>query len=90
MVKVKLTSALRRFFPDLHTMQTNPNSLIEILHALDDSFPGISDYILDDQRQLRKHVNIFIDGCIIEDRENLEMKIQDNSEVYIIQALSGG
>jgi hypothetical protein len=46
--------------------------------------------VLDDQGRLRQHVNIFIDGVMIKDRNHLSDPFQENSEIYIMQALSGG
>jgi len=61
-----------------------------VVQSIDQDFPGIKDYILDDQGSLRKHVNIFVDGSLISDRIKLQDKLNANSEVYIMQALSGG
>ncbi len=47
-------------------------------------------YILDDQGRLRKHVAIFVDGAMIRDRRNLGDPVADGSEVFVVQALSGG
>ena len=47
-------------------------------------------YILDDQGRLRRHVMIFVDGTMIEDRLGLSDPIKPESEVYVMQALSGG
>ena len=47
-------------------------------------------YVLDDQGHLRKHVAIFIDGARVGDRIGLSDPLTATSEVYILQALSGG
>ncbi len=47
-------------------------------------------YVLDDQGSLRQHVVIFIDGVMISDRTGLSDSVQPSSEVYVMQALSGG
>ena len=47
-------------------------------------------YVLDDQARLRKHVVIFINGEMIEDRANLTDEVAEADEVFIMQALSGG
>lgn len=57
---------------------------------MDASYPGISNYILDEQGRLRRHVNIFIDGVMIRDRVSLTDRFDEKSEIYIMQALSGG
>lgn len=64
-----------------------------IRKALDEVFaenPSLRTYILDDQGRLRKHVTIFHNGAMIEDRTRLEIPVADNDEIYVFQALSGG
>ena len=90
MPEVKFTHALKRFFPQLKETETNGISLSEIIAEMDAKFPGLRNYVLDDQGSLRKHVNIFIDGKVIEDRAGLSDSFNKDSEIYIIQALSGG
>jgi len=71
-------------------MPAKGNTLAAILHEIELDCPGVRSYLLDEQGHLRKHVNIFIDGTIIKDRTDLSDLFSENSEIYIIQALSGG
>ncbi|MHB8624381.1 MAG: ubiquitin family protein [Sulfuricaulis sp.] len=52
--------------------------------------PVLRGYVLDDQGRLRQHVTIFVDGYQIKDRVNLTDLVQEASEVFVVQALSGG
>jgi sulfur-carrier protein len=52
--------------------------------------PQARGYVLDDQRSLRRHMTIFIDGVLIRDRATLSDPVGDTSTVYVFQALSGG
>ena len=90
MATVKFTYALRKFFPGLKETSTGAHSLQDVLHEIEISHPGIRSYIVDEQGSLRKHVNIFIDGSLISDRTKLGDSFSNDSEIYIIQALSGG
>ena len=90
MPTVKFTYALRRFFPGLKDTPANGSTLKEVLQEVEGRYPGIRSYILDEQGSLRRHVNIFIDGALINDRTKLNDGFNDHSEIYIIQALSGG
>ena len=47
-------------------------------------------YVLDDQAALRKHMLIFIDGERIADRVQLSDAVKPNSQIYVMQSLSGG
>ena len=90
MANIKFTSALSRFFPNLKPTKVGGSSMSEVLDSLDTEYPGLINYILDDHGMLRKHVNLFVNGEILKDRNNLDIPLTENSEVYIIQALSGG
>lgn len=64
-----------------------------VREALDQVFeenPRARGYVLDDQGMLRRHMLIFINGIQIDDRETLSDPIASDSEIYIMQALSGG
>jgi molybdopterin converting factor small subunit len=90
MATIKFTYALKRFYPKLDTLELPAKNVNTVVHALDDTYPGIKDYLIDEQGQLRKHVNIFVDGDLIQDRTTLQDTLKEDSEVYIMQALSGG
>ena len=90
MPTVKFTYALKRFFPTLKETPVEGDNLHGLLKSIDQHYPGIQNYIVDERGALRKHVNIFIDGELIKDREQLTDAFMENSEVFIMQALSGG
>ena len=90
MPKVSFTSALKRFFPNLKTIEFDANSLEETIKKLENYYPGITSYLVDNSGKLRKHVNIFIGENRIKDRENLSDKIKETDHIYFMQALSGG
>jgi sulfur-carrier protein len=61
-----------------------------VLDAVFASNPRLRGYVLDDQGALRRHMMIFIDGQQIDDRVRLSDPVRATSEVYVMQALSGG
>ena len=52
--------------------------------------PNVRGYVLDDRGVLRKHVCVFADGRRLRREETLGHPIRPNSELYVMQALSGG
>ena len=90
MPTIKFTNALKRFYPDLQPLDLEVNIVNEVVLEIEKQYPGISSYIVDDQGSLRQHVNIFVDGKMVTDRTQLTDALKANSEVYIMQALSGG
>jgi hypothetical protein len=47
-------------------------------------------YVLDEQGELRKHVCIFLDGERLPHETALTAPLGTDSEIYVMQALSGG
>ena len=47
-------------------------------------------YVLDDQLALRKHMRILVDGVAVRDLVGLTDAVGSTSEVWVMQALSGG
>lgn len=87
---VRFTSALNRFFPDLKAGSFEGSSVAEVVAALDERYPGLTDYIVDERGALRRHVNIFVGNSMVRDRSSLSDSLSNDAEVYIFQALSGG
>ncbi|HZS44804.1 MAG TPA: MoaD/ThiS family protein [Blastocatellia bacterium] len=89
MAKVVFTSNLQRFI-DCPSQEAAGGTVREVLDRVFEGAPRLRGYILDDQDQLRTHVHIFVDGELIVDRVRLSDAVRDSSELYVMQALSGG
>lgn len=90
MATVNFTYALKRFFPHIQSCNIDASDIRDLIEQLELKYPGIKEYILEDHGILRKHVNIFVNNNLIRDRSLLSDKLEAVSEVYIMQALSGG
>lgn len=90
MATVQFTPALRRFFPQLQAIDVQGTTVKEILHSIESHYPGMQAYLVDDQGQLRQHVNIFVRGIRIQDESGLSDVVAPEDEVFVMQALSGG
>ena len=90
MASVRFTSALRRFYPDLSPQDIEGDTVAVVLDKLDQSYPGLKTYLVDERGRLRKHVNIYIGEDLIRDRERLGDAVRAGDEILIFQALSGG
>ena len=84
------------FTPNLERHVECPARTIEgdsvraVLEAVFAANPRLRGYVLDDQGALRRHMMVFVDGQQIEDRERLSDPVRPTSEIYVMQALSGG
>ena len=61
-----------------------------MLDAVFSENPELRGYVLDDQGRLRRHMVVFVDGKVVEDRAELGDDVADGAEVLVMQALSGG
>ena len=90
MIKVKFTSALKQFFPDLRSQEFEGTSIRGIITSIEAIYPGMQNYLLEEDGSLRKHVNIFVRDEMMKDRDTLSDTLTEGDEVLIFQALSGG
>ena len=89
MAKVFFTSNLRRHV-DCSTMDAEGATVREVLVQVFARQDRLGAYVLDDQGALRKHMTILVDGRRIGDLEKLSDPVTPESEVWVMQALSGG
>lgn len=75
---------------DLPEVATDARQLRAGLEAAFAVCPRLRGYVLDERGRLRANVVIFIDGVRARERALLDDALRPDSEVYILQALSGG
>jgi sulfur-carrier protein len=89
MARVIFTSNLKRHVdcPDMEAAGTNVQEVLEAVFREKQALRG---YVLDEQGALRKHMGIIVDGVVLADRRNLSDEVRPDSEIHVLQALSGG
>ena len=87
--RIVFTQQLRRFTatPELSTPAPTLRAALEAAFALN---PALRGYVLDDQGHMRRNVVAFIDGRRCLERVRLDAPLQPDSQVHVLQALSGG
>lgn len=65
-------------------------TVAEVLEAAFRELPRARGYVLDEHGALRHHMVVFVDGAAVADRRRLGDPVGPGSEVYVMQALSGG
>ncbi len=89
MAKVFFTQNLQRHL-DAAPREVAGGDVRAVLEAVFRQQPRLRGYILDDQSRLRSHVVVFVDGQAVKDKASLSDPVSAASEVYVMQALSGG
>jgi hypothetical protein len=89
MPAVHFTQNLKRHLA-VPTAEVEGATVREALDRVFEANPQLRGYVLDDQGRLRKHVSVFVDGEMVQDRDGLSDALGSGSEVFVMQALSGG
>ena len=89
MARVVFTPNLRRLV-DCPDVEADGRTISAVLEAVFNERNQLQSYVLDEQGRLRTHMAIFVDGQPMKDKTSLSDPVDDNSEIYIMQALSGG
>ena len=85
-VAVKIPRALRELAGGRAVVEAEPGTVGGVLGGI----AGIRQRVLDDQGQVRVHVNLFVNGAHIRELNGLDTPVNDGDEVVILPAVSGG
>ena len=89
MAVVHFTPNLARHI-DTASVEVVGDTVREVLDGVFSSRARARGYVLDDQGALRKHVQVFLDGEQVLDRQALTDPVSAGAELWVMQALSGG
>ena len=94
-MRIHLPSALRRWAGDNEIVELRlpldmRMTVGEAIVMLGRDYPGIRQRVLDDQNNIRRHVNVFVDGENVRFANGGATQVTNDSEVRIYPAISGG
>jgi molybdopterin synthase sulfur carrier subunit len=89
-VKVLIPTPLQKLTHDQATVECNGSNISELLESLEQNCPGIKARLCDDQGELRRFVNFYVNNEDIRFLEGASTVLQDGDEVSIIPAIAGG
>ena len=93
-VVVYVPASLRQFSGGAGKLRVEPAdpTLAGVFRQLHASCPGVVERALDEQGNLREHVNVFVDGHSIRagSKRGLQTPVAAGTEVWILPAVSGG
>ena len=89
MARVVFTQNLQRHVacPPSQADGTTVRAVLDRVFAAN---PQARDYVLDEHGKLRKHMSVYLNGEAVRDRLGLSDAVDASSEIYVMQALSGG
>lgn len=89
-LNVIIPTALRRFADNTDAVEIEATTVSEVLEKLDERYPGFRARLCEETGELRRFINIFVDGEDIRFLDNLATPVPTNAEVSIVPAIAGG
>ncbi|NJL63605.1 MAG: MoaD/ThiS family protein [Methylacidiphilales bacterium] len=89
-VKVLVPTALQKFTNNQATLECSGNSITELLSSLEQACPGIKERLCDENGQLRRFLNFYVNSEDIRFLDGASTPLKDGDEVSIVPAVAGG
>jgi molybdopterin synthase sulfur carrier subunit len=90
MPTIRIPAPLRRLTNNLEEVHVSGVKLDAALEQLNAIYPGFCERILDDQGQIRRFVNIFVNDEDVRFLQEKETPLSETDVVSIVPAIAGG
>jgi molybdopterin synthase sulfur carrier subunit len=87
---VIIPTPLRRFTNGAETVEVQGSTISDIFDQLEVQFPGIRDRLCEENGDLRRFINVYVDGEDIRFLNKLQTNVDEKAEVSIVPAIAGG
>lgn len=89
-VTVRIPQPLRALTGGQATVTADGANLRACLDGLEATYPGIRERILDGAGEIRRFVNVYVNGDDVRFLQGLDTPLTDGDEVSIVPAVAGG
>ncbi|MCL4541649.1 MAG: MoaD/ThiS family protein [Chloroflexi bacterium] len=89
-IHVRIPSPLRRLTNGESEVEVQGATLREAVAALEQQYPGLNGRICEETGELRRFVNIYVNGEDVRFLQGLETPLKERDEVSIVPAVAGG
>ncbi len=90
-VTVRIPTPLRKLTDEQETVTADgAATLAQLIDSLEDMHPGLKERICDETGELRRFVNVYIDGEDVRFMSGLATELAADTEVSIVPAVAGG
>jgi sulfur-carrier protein len=90
MATIRIPAPLRKLVNDQETVNSDAGTLADAITRLDGDYPGIKDRLCDEAGEIRRFVNVYVNGEDVRFLDNVNTKLGPNDEVSIVPAVAGG
>jgi MoaD family protein len=89
-VIVRIPTPLRKLTNDQDVVSGSGETLTQCIDGLDAQYPGLKDRLLDETGELRRFVNIYINGEDVRFTQGVQTPLKSGDEISIVPAVAGG
>lgn len=89
-VRVRVPTPLRRFTAGVDEVPADGTSIKAVIDDLERRHPGMRERLLDEKGELRRFVNIYLNGDDIRFLNQLNSQVKDGDDISIVPAIAGG
>ncbi len=89
-VKVRIPTPLRTLTDGLEEVTVEGKSIKEVIDNLEASHNGIKERICDENGQIRRFINFYLNDEDIRFKGNQETSVNDGDQISIVPAIAGG
>jgi molybdopterin synthase sulfur carrier subunit len=90
MARIRIPMPLRKLTNDTDIVTTDASTLAEAVDRLEADYPGIKERLVGDDGEIRRFVNIYVNGEDVRFLSNLSTALKASDEVSIVPAVAGG
>lgn len=89
-IKVRIPTALRRYSNGAAEITIDAASVVDAISALESQCPGIRERLVDDSGEIRRFINLYVNGEDVRFVNGLQTPLKAGDEVSIVPAMAGG
>ena len=89
-VTVRVPTPMRKLTNDQQEVQASGDSISAILQSLESEYPGFTNRICDENGELRRFINVYVNDEDIRFLQGKETALKDGDEISIVPAIAGG
>ena len=90
MAQIRIPMPLRKLTNDTDIVTTDASTLADAVDRLEADYPGIKERLVGDDGEIRRFVNIYVNGEDVRFLSNLATALKASDEVSIVPAVAGG
>lgn len=89
-VRVRIPAPLKKLAEEQDVIKAKGSTVGEVLQWLTETYPGLKERLRDEQGEVRRFINIYVNDEDIRFIKNLETPLKEGDQLSIVPAIAGG